>query len=79
MFVFGDLDGGMALMDAIVVLVSSGGRKSGIFYQLVAVTQRNGHSRDPGCQKFRGIEIKINQINITKPDRYGGHDHAWPR
>jgi hypothetical protein len=59
---FGDLGGG-GLDDAVVVLVSSGGG-SGIFYQLVAVTERNGTVETPAVKSL-GDRIKINQINIT--------------
>jgi hypothetical protein len=59
---FGDLDGD-AVDDAVVVLVSSGGG-SGIFYQLVAVTQRNGIVETPAVKSL-GDRIMINQINIT--------------
>jgi hypothetical protein len=59
---FGDLDGD-AVDDAVVVLVSSGGG-SGIFYQLVAVTQRNGMVETPAVKSL-GDRIMINQINIT--------------
>ena len=60
--VFGDLDGD-GVDDAIVVLVSSGGG-SGIFYQLVAVTQRNGIVETPAVKSL-GDRITINQINIA--------------
>jgi hypothetical protein len=59
---FGDLDGD-GVDDAIVVLVSSGGG-TGIFYQLVAVTQRNGIVETPAVKSL-GDRIMINQINIT--------------
>jgi hypothetical protein len=59
---FGDLDGD-GVDDAVVVLVSSGGG-SGIFYQLVAVTQRNGIVETPAVKSL-GDRIMINQINIT--------------
>jgi hypothetical protein len=60
--VFGDLDGD-GVDDAIVVLVSSGGG-SGIFYQLVAVKQRNGIVETPAVKSL-GDRITINRINIT--------------
>jgi hypothetical protein len=59
---FGDLDGD-GVDDAVVVLVSSGGG-SGIFYQLVAVRQRNGIVETPAVKSL-GDRIMINQINIT--------------
>lgn len=58
---FGDLDGD-GVDDAIVVLASSGGG-SGIFHQLVAVTQHNGIVDTPAVKSL-GDRIKINQINI---------------
>jgi hypothetical protein len=60
--VFGDVDGD-GVDDAVVVLVSSGGG-SGIFYQLVAVRQRNGIVETPAVKSL-GDRITINQINIT--------------
>jgi hypothetical protein len=54
---------GNGVDDAIVVLVSSGGG-SGTFYQLVAVTQRDGIVETPEVKSL-GDRITINQINIT--------------
>jgi hypothetical protein len=59
---FGDLDGD-GVDDAVVVLVSSGGG-SGLFYNLVAVRQRNGIVETPAVKSL-GDRIMINQINIT--------------